>query len=299
MEFYTDIEKARPLVEESIRKFGHVAEHNFEYYRNWSAGYGERVFAQFLDDEGLLTFRDKGTWEIFAEPLAHAERKVPILFEFFVHAFAEPKIKKIKIELREDTRKNLLRALPPNMRARHITYTLTAPVFDLTSFNPTLPGGHYKDLRNARSAFYRDHAVEMVDAQTADKRTLHGIVDAWKKNRPPRDRAYPGLFHAYIDDNFSGTTSARAFNVDGRIVGVNAGWAIVNSPGAYYGAIGLHDYSLRDLGDIMYLEDLAFLKEKGYRYADFGGSWKKAISYKLKFGQANIYKSFIFSVVRK
>ena len=49
----------------------------------------------------------------------------------------------------------------------------------------------------------------------------------------------------------------------------------------------------------MYLEDLAFLKEKGYRYADFGGSWKKAISYKLKFGQANIYKSFIFSVVRK
>src|SRR5439155_198254 len=113
-----------------------------------------------------------------------------------------------------------------------------------------------------------------------------------------RDRAYPSLFHAYVDADFKGTSSARAFRVDGRVTGLNAGWRIGNTE-SYYAAIGLHDYAFKDTGDIMYIEDLTFLKQAGYKTADFGGSWKKSIDYKLKFGKADLYKSYIFSVGRR
>lgn len=298
MEFYTDIAAARPLIEECIQKFGHVAEHNLEYFIHWGVDYDARIFVRFPDGSGLLTFRDGNKWEVFVEPLSTREKKIPMLFAFFEHAFSQTEVKKVKVELRTETRRQLLQSLPPHLRASRINYTLTAPVYDLGLFDPALPGGRYKDLRNARNVFYRDHAVEIVDAHTADKHALHAVVNAWEKNRPPRDRAFPNMFHAFIDDDFRGTSSARVFRVDGRVVGLNAGWRIPNSQ-AYYTAIGLHDYSVRDMGDMLSLEDLDFLKKAGYHYADFGGSWKSAIAYKLKYGEPELYKSFIFSVARK
>lgn len=298
MEFYTDIEKARPLIEESIKKFGHVAEHNLEYFIHWGVDYAERMFVRFPDGSGLLTFRDRNKWEIFVEPLSPQEKKIPMLLEFFAHAFSLPEIKKVKLELRTETRRQLLASLPSHLRVLRVTYSLTAPVYNLRLYDSALPGGHYKDLRNARNAFYRDHAVAVVDARTVPKEDLHVLVASWKRNRPPRDRAFPNMFHAFIDDGFRGTSSARVFRVDSRIVGLNAGWAIPNSR-AYYTAIGLHDYSVKDMGDILSLEDLDFLKRAGYDYADLGGSWRSAIGYKLKYGEPKLYKSFIFSVVRK
>lgn len=91
----------------------------------------------------------------------------------------------------------------------------------------------------------------------------------------------------------------RVLIVDGRVVGLNAGWKIPNSA-RFYGAIGLHDYSLPDLGAILYLEDLIWMKEQGYKEADTGGSDTTLLKFKSQFGRAaSQYKTHIFSITKK
>lgn len=298
MDFYTDIEKARQLAEESIKKFGYAPEHNVDHYIFNGADWAETVFVRFGDGSALLTHRESDEWDVFSEPVAPPERRAKILVEFVTEAFKNPAIKKIGFELYYRTRRDFLAVLPQQFHARRINYTLSWPVFDLALFDPALPGGRHKDLRNARNKFYRDHHVEVRDARSVEKEALHAIVEAWKKNRKARDRVYPKMYYSYINSDFRGTTSARALIVDGHVAGINAGWSVPNSA-TYYAAIGLHDYSFRDLGDVLNLEDLAFLKAAGYTHADFAGGEKALTKYKLKFGDAEIYKSFVFSVVRK
>ncbi|MDP3964007.1 MAG: hypothetical protein Q8Q39_05960 [bacterium] len=298
MELYIDIEKARPLIEECIRKFGYAPEHNVDHYLYGGVDYAETIFVRFEDGSGLLTYRDPKAWDVFSEPLAPEDRRAGILAEFLRDAFGAPEIKKVNLELYERTRHALLKALPEDLRARSVNYTLLWPLFDLGAFDPDLPGGRYKDLRNARNAFLRDHTVNVVDARTIAKEELHKIPIAWKQTRRARDRAYTKMYDAYIDNDFRGTTHARAIIVDGHAAGINAGWTIPNS-NAYYAAIGLHDYSFRDLGDVLNLEDLAFLKRAGYSHADFAGGEKALTQYKLKFGDAKVYKSFVFSIVKR
>lgn len=299
MKLYTDVATFLPLIEESIKKFGYAAEHNADHYLYDGVDHKKTVLAGFPDGSALLAFRDPQSWSVFSEPVAPPERRATTLVEFTIEVLKkDPGVKKVAFELHGPTRREFLKALPPTLRPCRINFTLTWPVFDLAVFDPKLPGGFYKDLRNALNKFYREHSVEVVDAQAVEKRALHIVVDSWKDRRPPRDRVQPKLYHAYIKNDFRGTTSARVLKVDNRIVGINAGWDIPNSS-SYYAAIGLHDYSLKDLGDIMYLEDLTFLKKAGYANVDMGGSWRSAIAYKLKFGPAKTYKSFVFSVVRK
>jgi len=248
-----------------------------------------------LGAEKLL---DQDVIDDHAQEAPRGQHRVHAAENAFAHALADVPVKKAVLELHERTRRDLVAALPPVLRARRITYTLLWPVFDLQVFDPGLPGGRYKDLRNARNAFWRDHAVEVVDARAVSKAELHKIPLAWKKTRRARDRAYTNMYDAYITNDFRGTTHARAMVVDGHVAGINAGWLIPNS-NTYYAAIGLHDYSFRDLGDMLNLEDLAFLKQAGYAYADFAGGEEALTRYKLKFGDAKIYKSFVFSVVRR
>ncbi|MDO8558234.1 MAG: hypothetical protein Q7S09_03555 [bacterium] len=322
MEFYTDIEKSRPLIEESIGRFGYAPEHNTDHYIYSGADYKETILVRFEDGSALLTHRDPKTWDVFSEPVASPERRAAILIEFLQYVLgdasqkkvelhaqshgAEPRtvppgaglVRRVNLELHERTRRELLGALPKNLRARSINYTLLWPVFDLTKFDTFLAGGRYKDLRNAKVKFYREHRVEVRDAREVSKEALRAIPKVWKSMRRASDRVYTAMYDAYIENDFRGTTYARAFIVDGHVAGINAGWAIPNST-TYYAAIGLHDYSSKDLGDALNLEDLAFLKAAGFTHADFAGGEKALTTYKLKFGEARIYKSFIFSVARR
>ena len=298
MKFYNDIVATRPLIEESIKRFGYAPEHNVDHYIYTNADYKQGVFVHFPDGAGLLARRDVTDWDILSEPVAASGRRVEVLLEFISEALKDASLKKVTVELYTETRRALLAVIPKTLRARRVAFTLQWPVFDLAKFDPLLPGGRYKDLRNARNAFYRDHRVEVRDVREVPKSALVSIVEAWKKNRQARDKAYTKLYRAYIDNAFRGTTHARALVVDGHVAGINAGWKIPNT-NTYYAAIGLHDYSFRDLGDMLNLEDLAFLKAAGYTHADFAGGEKALTRYKLKFGEAEIYKSFVFSVVRK
>ena len=66
-----------------------------------------------------------------------------------------------------------------------------------------------------------------------------------------------------------------------------------------YHDIGIHDYSVPDIGTAIYLEDLVWLKEHGYHEADMGGGERSLTAFKNKFYPASSYLSDVFSVVNR
>ncbi len=301
MIFFDDVIAERPRIEEAIRKFGYAPEHNFDWYRFYTDD-GERdVFAAGDHGEGLLTMTSDGEARVFSGPVASPGRRVFLLAEYIGQIFREmPDIKKVWLELETSLRKELLRALPERAHANPINYTLVWPVMNMKTFDITLPGKHYKFLRKERNGFYRDHTVTVADAKKfEDKKSLRAIIDVWKKKRKVHDRAYCAEYYHVIDGNFEGTSTARVFIVDGKAVGINAGWMIPNSD-RFYGAIGIHDYSMPNLGAMLYLEDLAWLKSHGYGEVDMGGVEEGGgLEFKKEFMPESFYKTHVFSVVRR
>ena len=154
-------------------------------------------------------------------------------------------------------------------------------------------------MRKTKNKFYKNHQVVLLDAREyEDKKSLHLIVDEWRKQRGGNDRVHLFPYHNFIDSNFKGATEARIFMVDAKPCGINAGWPIPNS-NIFYGALGIHDYSLPGLGDALYLEDLDWLKNRGYKKANMGGGEDALTNFKNKFRPESFYKTHIFSVVRK
>lgn len=307
MEFFEDTTAEQPRIEETIKKYGYAPEHNFYWYQfqaeegSLPAGrHGRNVFVTGDDGAGLLTIeeREKKRVFIFSSPIAPPARRAPILIEYLKQIFQSSDIEKAVFELETPLRKEFLKVLPAKVKALAINYTLTWPVYDLKMFDPALPGKHWKALRKAKNKFYQKHKVDVVDAKAYnDKKALHSIIDGWRKKRGGRDRAHFSPFHNLIDKDFKGATEARVFIVDGKAVGINAGWLIPNSR-RYYGALGIHNYSLPDLGDILYLEDLIWLKAHGYTEADMGGGEGALTDFKKKFQPQSFYKTHIFSVVK-
>src|SRR3989344_3750495 len=99
MEFLTDSEKARPFIEECIKKFGYAPEHNADHYFYNGVDYKETIFVRFEDGSGLLTHRDPKAWDVFSEPVAPLERRAEIIAEFLQHVFGIEEIKKVNLEL--------------------------------------------------------------------------------------------------------------------------------------------------------------------------------------------------------
>lgn len=300
MNFFEDTLAERARIEAAIQKYGYAPEHNFLWYEFYREEGEKNVFAACDDGSGLLTIeeRAKKTIMVFSSPIAPPPRRVPMLIEYLEYIFQSPEIQKVTLELETPLRKEFLRALPSRFRARAINYSLTWPIYNLKTFNPALSGKHYKSLRKAKNKFYRSHAVHTEDARAyGDKNALHRIIDEWRKKRGGHDRAYSSEYHHIIDGNFAGTTEARVFIVDGRPTGMNAGWMIPQSS-RFYGAIGIHDYSSEDLGDMLYLEDLIWLKNHGYAEADMAGGEKALTAFKNKFQPESFYKTHVFSVVK-
>ena len=299
LQFFEDITATRPRIEEAIRKFGYAPEHNFDWYRFSADPKEKNIFVSSDQGGGLMTMLGKTNATVFSSPIAPPERRAKILIEYLEEMFCNPEIKKVEFELETPLRREFLKILPVAFMARSINFTLTWPIMNMKTFDPALPGGHYKYLRKEKNGFYREHAVTVEDAKTfEDKAGLRRIVDDWRKKRTALDRAWYDEYYNIIDGNFAGTDTARVFLVDGKPTGINAGWMIPNSE-RFYGAIGLHDYSWPELGDMLYLEDLKYLKSHGYGEVDMAGSWHGLLDFKKKFLPESYYKTHVFSVVRK
>lgn len=182
MKFYNDMAAARPLIEETIKKFGYAPEHNFNWYRFYTDDDENDVFVASEHGDGLLTMLGEDDSRVFSSPLASPNRRAPIIMEYLEQIFQSPNVKKVWLELETPLRKEFLRKLPGHFRSNPINYTLSWPIMNMKTFDLSLPGKHYKFLRKERNKFYRDHSVSVVDAKEfVDKKALHDIIDAWKK----------------------------------------------------------------------------------------------------------------------
>lgn len=299
MTFHEDIESIREKIELSIRQYGYAPEHNIDHFLSTSESRQKPIFISWPDGTGLMTHKEKKEWYTFSEPVAPPNLRAKRVIEFTQFILDKPSIKKVVIESRVETRKEILDTLPPTLKALSINYTLNWPIMNMEKFNPQLPGSHFKSLRNAKNKFYRDYKVEIKEATDVPKKELHEVVEIWIKKRTHRDMPHSQIFHNMIDSKFIGCQSARAIMANGKSVGFNAGWPIPNSD-QYYGAVGIFDYTIKDLGALLYLEDLEWIKNAGYKTADMGGVEKGGpLNFKNQFLPESWYKTFIFSIVKK
>jgi hypothetical protein len=297
---YDDIHAERPRIERAIAAYGYAPEHNVDWYQYCRDETDRNIFME-SNHGALLTVNSKHGKEyyVFSSPLALPAHRTPLLMEYIDHVFETTGARKVWLELETPLRREFLQALPERFKASAINYSLTWPIMDLAKFDPELPGGGHKAMRKEKHSFYRNHEVIVRDAKTfSDGDGLRGIIDRWIARRPANDKAWAARYYNLIEGRFEGMAEARVFVVDGRPVGINAGWMIPNS-GRFYGGVGIHDYSVDDLGLMLYWEDLLWLKERGYHEADMGGTWGKAVDFKNKFGPASWYKTFVFSVMKK
>jgi len=171
-------------------------------------------------------------------------------------------------------------------------------VVDMISWNPDLPGRHFKELRNALSKFNREHQVKVIPTSELDKKDLHDVVDRWFVSRDKDGIVVlPGRYHNMINNNFGGTESSRVMLVDDKSVGFNAGWETPNNSSEWSASIGIHDYSVHDLGVALMYEDLVWIKNAGYKTCDLEGSDPQALRFKTQFfNEFKTYKTYTFYV---
>lgn len=300
MKIIEDPQEYTPLAKEVIKKFGYAPEHNLEWFFCATEPYQQPIFVSWPDSSGLLTQKEKGAWYVFVGPIVPKDKISERLIEFCNYALAQPDIKKISLELRTDERKVFLRALrKTDLKSLAINYTLTWPVMNMEKFDPNLPGKYFKEIRNARNKFYREHKVEIKKASECSRNELINLIDSWRKVRKAHDRAYYHRYYFLAESGFKCCKTARAMLVDGKLAGLNGGWDVPNADQSFYAAIGLHDYSVKDLGLMLYLEDLSWIKTAGYKTADMGGGEKDLTKFKNQFLPESWYKTCLFSVMKK
>lgn len=309
MQIIDDSKIFRPLVAGAIQKYGFAPEHNLGWFLAYVDKTQEPVIA-YWEETGEVVFAHKSDkdWYTFSEPIAkqpNRGQRVAELAEFVLKTY--PDAQKFVTEGRDDTRQQVIGHLSEHLRVVDHTednennYVLNWPVMNMEKFDPALPGRHFKYLRNAKNKFYREHKVEIKDTKELGKQDLRGVVDRWVPVAKAREAEFmhEEPYYNLIESGFEGLTTSRAMLVDGRPVGFNAGWEIPNSKD-FYAGVGIHDYSLSDLGLMLYLEDLEWIKRAGYPKADMGGVEEgNPLKFKNQFLPESWYKTYVFTIVRK
>ena len=308
MQIIEDQKIFEPLVRKAINKYGFAPDHNFGWFVVYVDRAQKPVVALWDNGEIELAHKADKDWYTFSEPLAKERnrgQKVAELASFVLKNYSD--VEKVITEALEDTRQEVIDHLSDNLRIIDHTedsennYMITWPVMNMEKFNPALPGGHFKYLRNARSKFYRNQKIEIREATEVSKKDLHDLIDRWVvvAKQKEVELIHEEPYHNLIANDFRGLDAARVMIADGKIVGLNGGWDIPNSK-TFYAAIGIHDYSLPDLGLMLYLEDLEWIKKAGYLEADMGGVDEGSpLNFKNQFLPDHWYKSYVFTIVRK
>ena len=299
MNFYENIEAERERIQRCISKYGHTSDHNLDWYSDSIIEVeAETVFVEFDDGTGLLTHRDSDKWRIWSDPLSQESDMADRIGEFAVGVFKDEKIKEVWCD---DVSDKIYPELKKNqsLKLNDPYYHLFWPVLDMAKYNPALPGGHFKETRNAKNKFYREHKLDVVKTSDLSKENLLKIVDDWFKevSKKQKEDVYDLRYRLLIKNNFRGFTTARVLVADGKPVGFNAGYEVVNRPGRFAGVIGIHDYSIKDLGTILWLEDLGWIKNSGYKELDMqGNEYEWELKQKTQFGAVIERKTDTFSI---
>ena len=303
MEEISDEKEYKEYVQKAIKKYGHCAEHNYYHYQYYENKEEKNIFFKLGNGKGILCNYDKknNIWELFPSGvLAPEEERFDILVELLDYTLKKKKGLKLCVEVHEKFRKDILKKLKDSKKFRVCAspFILYWPLYNMSKFDSKLKGKEWKKLRNIRNRFYKQHKVKIVDTKKVPKEELKKILNVWLKRRSAHDRVEKHYYVNLIENNLKGTDMAKTLIVDNKPCSITAGWKIPNS-NDYYSSIGILDYSYEGLGEITNIEDLRLLKKKNYDYADFGGSDKTLLYFKMKFKPEKIYKTYIFSLVRK
>jgi hypothetical protein len=295
MEIITDLEKNRNKIEASIKKFGYTPDHNFDWLIYCSDEGSPRV-AMWNSGHSIWFYRNEENNEyiIVSNPVAPIEFQEKMIIEL-VNYFRE-KNESAKISCL-DVRENIHNFVKDKYASGYkFDYEIIWPVFDVENWDPNLSGGHFKELRNALNKFNREHKVKIINTHDVSKENLQTIVNRWIDNRRKFgiELAF-GRYQNMINHNFEGTKSSRVMMVDGIAVGFNAGWETPNNPSQWSASIGIHDFSVKDLGIALMYEDLVWIKNAGYKSCDLEGSDPEKVKFKTQFLKKwGEYKTYTF-----
>ena len=303
MKLISDIVKYKDKIKKGIKKYGHFAEHNYDHYFYSETKADKNIFFDFGSGRGVLTrFYQRGnSWSLFPNGvLAPKDERLDLLLETANYILKKKKGKKFVVEVSEELRKEILEKLQvrKELRACSCNYVLYWPLYNMELWDPKLRGSRWKKLRNIKNGFLRKNSVKAVDSIKVPKEKLKEIVAKWLVKRQKNDKVGKDYYYKIIENNFKGMDMAKTMYVNGKPCTITAGWGIPNTKN-YYSSMGVFDYSSRGLGEIANIDDLSRLKKEGYKYVDFGGSEKALLSFKSKFKPEKIYRTYVFSIVRR
>jgi len=289
------------LAKTSILKWGSCEEHNYEHFLSLGTSAKIPVFVSFDDDMAILAMKSKTgkIWYMFREVLAPEEKRLELFLEFAEYILNDLGMEKLQIEVEEQFRLKLLERLDNlGLRSCQVNYYLDWPLFDMKKWDgDTMPGKEWKKLRNIKNSFYKEHNVEVLGPGDVNKEELKRIIVEWKEKRGGEDFANSQQYLNIINNNFSGFDELRVLVVDGRPRAITGGWKVQNSD-QYYSSMGVYDYSIERLGEIANLDDLSYLKSRGYKFVNFGGSGEDLLEFKKKFKPTSHYRTYVFSIMK-
>lgn len=284
---FDDTDKERGRIQACIDKYGWTSDHNLDWFsvslNDWT---GKPVFVEFEDGSGLLAHKYPTEWSIWSDPLCERGESADKIIEFSEGVLNE-RIKRIWcMDVSDDIRPQII--AKEILKIGEVDYSLFWPVLKMTEYDSSLSGSHFKEMRNAKNKFYKEHRVTTVSPTAIEKELLRKIINDWKdiilKKQKEEDICYL-KYQKVVEEGFKGFLTARVFVVDGRPVGFNAGYEVPNNRGRFAGIIGIHDYSLNDQGTMLWLEDLDWVKSAGYKEMDMQGSEDDGgLKLKLRFG---------------
>jgi hypothetical protein len=233
--------------------------------------------------------------------LARPEERWKLLEKVLKYLLLRKRAKKVVLEVDERFCREIIEHLSESkkLKALGTNYILYWPVFHMELFDHTLKGKKWKKMRNIRNRFKKCHHIRIVDAKSVPKEKLELVVSQWMRKRRRRDSVSEEYYLNAIRTRFGGFDSAKVMYVDGEPCAITAGWEVANGEKHYYSAIGILNYAHQGLGEFANLMDLMLLKKKGYRVVDFGGSGFSLLNFKNKFRPHSMYKTYVFSVIRK
>ncbi len=308
MELIEDMAAERKLIESCIVKNGSSPEHNYNHYQNIEETGAKNVFLSFGSGKGILAQHFKGAneWMMIGEVVAPEEERLGLLFEAVESCLKAGG--KFVVETSEQLRKEII-ARAGNKKIGKPRFALYWPVFDFSKWNgEKLEGGEWKKLRNIKNQLYRNGNVEIVDSATVPAEKLKQLISEWARKRGQygqnayrrsNNKTFYERYNRLVESGFAGTRLAKTIMVNGEPASITAGWSIPNSDHSYYSAIGIYDYRREGLGEVANMEDLALIKGTGYKYADFGGSPKSLLNFKLKFRPTSVYKTYTFVIMKE
>ena len=300
MKIISNLEKGNSLVKKSIDKYGSSAQHNFELFLNYAMNNEECIFLDADSQKGLMTYKKGKTWKIFTDPLCKKSDMLEIIIKAIDFILENQKAKKIIMEdISEDLRKKIVEfSEGKNFRVLKPSYSLFWPVINLNDFSEEMPGKKWKKFRKIRNNFFRENKVAFKGIKEIDKKEIKDLLERWKKNRRDNDRIHFVQYLKFIENSFEGLDLFRAMEVNGQIRSIYGGWKIPNS-NSYYSFLGIHDYTLEDLGEISYLDELMVAKKMGIELLDLGGIEKEHLGFKMKFHPSRMYRTDTFSIMSK